>query len=72
MARIPLGDEYRERELSALLEKLGENVLSEEEIKGSAIEMEKLYEVNGGYFHASYGVVSGIVTELYKRYEKVI
>ena len=70
MARIPLEDEYRERELSALLEKLGANVLSEEEIKGIANEMEKLYEVNGGYFHASYGVVSGIVTELYKRYEK--
>lgn len=69
MARIPLGDEFRERELSALLEKLGAKVLSEEEIKGIANEMEKLYEVNGGYFHASYGVVSGIVTELYKNHE---
>lgn len=68
--KIPLCDEYRERELSNLLEKLGKNVLPETQLENYADEITKLYDINGGYFHASYGAISGIITELYKKYER--
>lgn len=70
MTKIPLIDEYRERELSNILERLGAEVLPDTKHRNITEEIANLYDMNGGYFHVSYGVVSGIITELYKKYEK--
>lgn len=67
---LPLYDKPREKELSSLLEDLSQKVYPDSEIEKFANSFTDLYSINGGFFHAPYGVVSGYITELHDKYGK--
>lgn len=70
MEKVQGWNKNPEKVLSILLKRLGKNVFSDSEIRSSVYEIIRLYNDNGEYFYISYGIVSGIVTELYKNNEK--
>lgn len=70
MPYLPLYDKLREKELNRLLKALCQKVYSADELEGFAKQFIDLYNVNGGFFHAPYGVISGCITELYYTYGK--
>lgn len=70
MPNLPLYDKLREKELNRLLEDLCKKVYSGDEIEEFAKQFIELYSVNGGVFHAPYGVISGCITGLFTKHGK--